>query len=281
MASILIVGSVAWDEVVRLDAPLRPGAHNGGRWVGKRIGGGAANTGMALLRAGDRVLLVSAVGDDPDGERLLSELARMGFDTHHLDSRGAATTRSLVMLDETGERTIITLARARVPLPPALASIPADCLYVRSADPALTPVLAKRARQGMVVAHVPPLQEGALPAQVLVASSVDLDADFLADPFAAGRYIAGDLLEWMVVTQGAEGARAFGPGGKVLTCPAPPLEVVDTTGAGDVFAGGLCYALARGADMHTALETAVAWGTASVGYEGTVPPPGFPRSSWQ
>ena len=51
----------------------------------------------------------------------------------------------------------------------------------------------------------------------------------------------------------------------------------DSTGAGDVFAAGLVHGLARGWPMRRVLETAVAWGSASVQYEGTVPPPGFPE----
>lgn len=275
MAEILIIGSVGWDEVVRLDHPLSIGSHNNGRWLNKRIGGGAANTGMALARAGDRPLLVSAVGADLDGERLGADLARVGLDITYLDRMAEETTRSLVLLDTAGERTIVNLCRASVPLPAGLADIPADCCYVRSADPALTPVLAERVRRGLVLAHVPPVRVDFRPAQVLVGSASDLDDGFLAEPFAAGRRVAGDLLAWVVVTYGPDGARAFGDG-VAIEQAAPAVHVVDSTGAGDVFAAGLAHALARGVDMSDALETAVAWGSASVQYEGTVPPPGFP-----
>jgi len=275
MATILVIGSVAWDEVTRLDAPLQIGGHNAGDWRGRRIGGGAANTGMALARAGDRALLVSAVGSDLDGERLGNDLARVGLDLTYLDRSARQTTRSLVMLDAAGERTIVNLSRAAVPLPPDLATIPADCCYVRSADPALTPVLAERVKQGPVLAHVPPIGAGSRPARVLVGSASDLDDEFLADPFAAGRRISGEVLEWMVVTHGSEGARAYGPD-RVLEQPAPKVQVVDSTGAGDVFAAGLAHGLALGLSMEEILAAAVAWGAASVQYEGTVPPPGFP-----
>jgi sugar/nucleoside kinase (ribokinase family) len=275
LADILVIGSVAWDEVVRLDQPLSIGSHNNGRWVGKRIGGGAANTGMALANAGDRPLLVSAVGTDPDGEHLGMELARRGLDITYLNRGADETTRSLVMLDTAGERTIVNLSRARVPLPPGLATLPADLCYVRSADPALTSILAERVRWAPVLAHVPPLSAECRPAQVLVGSASDLDNDFLADPFASGRRVSGAVLEWMVVTYGSAGARAFGEG-VVIGQIAPKVDVADSTGAGDVFAAGLAHALARGIEMVAALRTAVAWASASVQYEGTVPPSEFP-----
>ena len=269
MAKILVIGSVAWDEVVKLDAPIRPGSHNGGRWLGRRLGGGAANTAMPLARAGDTALLVSAVGADLEGERLGQDLARMGIDTTYLDRWGEETTRSLVMLDPAGERTIVNLVRAPVPLPADLERIEADACYVRSADPALTPILAARVRLGPVLAHVPPVRDGFRPAQVLVGSASDLDADFLADPFAAGRRIAGEVLQWMVITDGAAGARAHGAG-EVLEFPAPAVPVRDSTGAGDVFAAGLVHGLARGWPMRRVLETAVAWGSTSVDRKSVV-----------
>lgn len=277
MKRFLVVGSVARDDIIELDAPLRAGSHNTGRWCGSRIGGGAANTAMALARAGESVRVISAVGTDAAGVSLGEALAAAGVDTTCLDRSAPETTRSLVLLDAGGERTVVNLARAAVPLPPRLAEQEADWLYVRSADPALTPVLAARvARGGRVLAHLPPVRDGFRPAQVLVASASDLDPAFLADPFAAACRVAGPCLKWLVVTFGADGARAYGAGTEMHRS-APRVEAVDTTGAGDVFAAGLLHTLARGSSMADALATAVAWGSASVRYAGTVPPPGFPE----
>jgi sugar/nucleoside kinase (ribokinase family) len=275
MATILIIGSVACDEVIRLHAPLRAGSHNGGSPCELRIGGGAANTAMALARGGDLARVISAVGDDPEGATLITTLEDAGVDTSLIDRTAKASTRSLVMLDPAGERTVVNLTRAVVPIPVNLDKHPADALYIRSADPALRPLMDERCQQGLVVAHVPPLDEGALPAQVLVCSASDLDADFLADPFAAGRRIAGSRLQWIVVTRGADGATAYGKEGRI-EATAPKRKVIDSTGAGDVFAAGLLHALAAGREMEEALRTAIHWGSASVTYAGTVPPPGFP-----
>jgi len=273
---ILVVGSVAWDEVAMLDGRLERGAHNTARASGRRIGGGAANMAMALARVGDRAAVISAVGADRDGAQLVEELAAMGVDVDGIDRRGPETTRSLILLEDDGERTVVNLARARVPLPEGLAMRPTACCYVRSADPALTEVLRIRSRWSLVVSHIPPLQPDFRPAQVLLGSASDLDEGFLADPYAAGLDVAGEPLEWVVVTRGPEGAAAYSVD-EVIERPAPRVHAVDTTGAGDVFAAGLVHALARGRPMEEALQTAVLWGAASVGYEGTVPPVDFPR----
>jgi sugar/nucleoside kinase (ribokinase family) len=274
---ILVVGSVSWDEVALLQAPLERGTHNAARGLGRRIGGGAANTAMALARGGDRPVVISAVGADRDGDQLVAELASIGVEVGCIDRQGPQTTRSLILLEGDGERTVVNLARASVPLPEDLATRPAACCYVRSADPALTEVLRIRTRSSLVVSHIPPLKPDFRPAQVLLGSASDLGASFLADPYAAGLDVAGEPLEWVVITRGAEGAAAYCVD-RVIERPAPRVRAVDTTGAGDVFAAGLVHGLARGQPMEEALEIAVAWGAASVRYEGTVPLAGFPRT---
>nr|VFJ89495.1 MAG: Sugar or nucleoside kinase, ribokinase family [Candidatus Kentron sp. H]VFJ91047.1 MAG: Sugar or nucleoside kinase, ribokinase family [Candidatus Kentron sp. H]VFJ97352.1 MAG: Sugar or nucleoside kinase, ribokinase family [Candidatus Kentron sp. H] len=277
--TILIIGSVAWDEIVCLDGPLQAGSHNSGSRRETRIGGGAANTAMALAAMASarsdtaprpKTVVIGAVGNDAQGKALLRALRELGVCVDRIDGQGEHTTRSLVLLEKDGERTVINLTRAPVPLPTDLAHIPAHCCYVRSADPALTPVLERRVEQGLVVAHIPPTIEGFRPARVLVGSASDLDPAFCADPFSAGRRIAGPALEWMVITFGPAGAAAYGDG-VLFREPAPKVHAKDTTGAGDVFAAGLAFALAMGEEMPVALETGVRWGTASVGYQGTVP----------
>ncbi len=275
-AEILVIGSVAVDEVAELREPLRAGSHNSGRWSGRRIGGGAANTAMALARAGDRALVVSAVGADAEGADLTRKLESIGVDCRYINRHAGETTRSLVLLEPAGERTVINLARAAVPLPAGLAKIPAAACYVRSADPALTPVLAQRVQHGgLVMAHLPPVRKDSRPAQILVCSKADMDQRFLADPFAAGKAVAGDALEWVVVTDGPQGAAAYGRHATHQQS-ATPTEAVDGVGAGDVFAAGLLHALVRDRPMPEALAIAAQWGAASVQYAGAEPPAGFP-----
>jgi sugar/nucleoside kinase (ribokinase family) len=270
MASIVVVGSVARDEVVRLEERLREGGHLQGSPLESRLGGGGANSAVALAHAGHRVSLVAAVGDDALADRLLAELEEARVDTGAVVRVAGASTRSLVLLDRLGERTIVNLSRAREALPPhRLLDLAADCIYVRSGSTGLAPLLAEKAKSCPIIAHVPPLREGDLPAHVLVGSQSDLDAAVLADPLAAARPVAGGLLRWMVVTRGAAGAEAFGTSGEHLTLPAPRVEAVDSTGAGDAFAAGLAHALAGGAELPAALGVAIAWGSAKVACPGS------------
>jgi ribokinase len=264
MARIVVVGSVAQDDVVWLHQPLSEGRHleAGRRKV--RLGGGGANTAIPLCHAGHHVLLVAAVGADPVGDWLLGTLEAAGIDTGLVARVPGESTRSLVLLDPAGERTIINLHRCHAPcVSERLRSIAADAVYVRSRELDLAKALGERVHDSLVVAHVPPLVEGSRPAGVLVGSASDLPPEFLADPWPAARKIAGDALRSVVITLGAGGALAV-HAEKQLRVEAPAVEVVDTTGAGDVFAAGLVHGLVEGRAMTEALRTAVAWGVAAV-----------------
>jgi sugar/nucleoside kinase (ribokinase family) len=268
LARIVVVGSVAQDDVFRLLQPLTPGRHLDASGRKLRLGGGGANTAIPLCHAGHHVALVAAVGADAVAEWLLAKLQAAGIDVSAVVRVPGDSTRSLVLVDPGGERTIVNLNRCRETSPPErLASLAADAVYVRSRDLDVRELLAEAAARSLVVAHVPPLEAGSRPAHVLVGSESDLPPAFLADPWAAGRAIAGMTLRLVVVTRGARGAEAFAASERVAA-PAPEVPVVDTTAAGDVFAAGLVHALVLGRPTRAVLETAVAWGAVTVSCPG-------------
>ncbi len=275
MARITVVGSVGEDTVVRLDEPLRVGGHLEGRDCRARIGGGGANTAMPLALAGHAVVLVAAVGDDATGRRLLADLKAAGVNAGAIKViEGAATTRSVIMVEAGGERTIVNLHRTTEPEPPVrLVELPADWLYVRSRALNLAPLLTEKAKHCRIIAHIPPCAAGTRPAHVVIGSASDLTADALADPWQAAKAIAGDILEWVVVTRGAWGAVAYGGDGRRIERRARQVTALDTTGAGDSFAAGLIHGLASGRPMEAALDVAIAWGTEAVLSEGSQLPP--------
>jgi sugar/nucleoside kinase (ribokinase family) len=268
VARIVVVGSVAQDDVVALRQPLAPGRHLNGAASGLRLGGGGANTAIPLSHAGHHVALLAAVGADAVAEWLLAALRAAGIDVSAVARVAGDSTRSLVLVEPGGERTIVNLHRCREDGPPRrLAALAADAVYVRSRDLDLRELLEEAAGRSLVVAHVPPLARGSRPARVLVGSESDLPPDFLADPWGRGIEIAGESLRLVVITRGARGAEAFGAAER-LAVDAPAVHVVDSTAAGDVFAAGLVHALALGRPTRAALETAVAWGAAAVACPG-------------
>jgi sugar/nucleoside kinase (ribokinase family) len=81
-----------------------------------------------------------------------------------------------------------------------------------------------------------------------------------------------DPPDWLVVTLGANGARAEGHGGQVLHQPAVAVQAIDTTGAGDVFAAGLIHGQLAGWPMQHALAFAAALSAQQVASPGPTPP---------
>lgn len=263
MATVLVLGSVARDEVIQLRTPMREGAHVDGVDRGARLGGGGANTSLALARAGHTAKLVAPIGRDPYGQQMLTELDGAGVDVSLVRKIAGASTRSVVMVDEFAERTIVNVSRAKEADPPErIAAIDADAVYVRSSNLNLEDLLSAKADDCLVVAHMPPCIEQCRPAHVLVASESDLDSSQLGEPFALGRRVGGELVKWVVITRGAAGADAYGRR-KHLHVDAPAVDPVDTTGCGDAFAAGLIHSLVSGAEMDAALSVACAWGAAA------------------
>jgi sugar/nucleoside kinase (ribokinase family) len=268
MARIVVVGSVAEDEVLYLGQPLREGGHLETQRRERRLGGGAANTAVPLRHAGHEVVVVSPLGRDERGDWLLGELQAVGVDTSAVIRVADESTRSLVLVDPTGERTIVNVHRCLEEGPPErLSKVEGNALYVRSRDLELAELMTLFARRGTVVAHVPPLAPGARPAHILVGSESDLPEAFVGDPWDAGEGVAGSLLSWVVMTMGEHGAEAVSAEERIAT-PAPSVMAVDTTGAGDVFAAGLVHALLGERPMPVALDTAVAWGAAAAACRG-------------
>jgi sugar/nucleoside kinase (ribokinase family) len=268
MARVVVIGSVAEDEVLTLPDRLREGAHVDAARRERRLGGGGANTAVPLVHAGHEVILVAPLGTDERGDWLLGQLQDAGVDTSAVVRVEGESTRSVVLVDPRGERTIVNVHRCREGVPPRrLTTLEADALYVRSREPDLADVMASFARRGTVLAHVPPLDRGARPAHVLVGSESDLPPAFVADPWDVSEGITGGLLRWVVLTMGGHGAEAISADERIAT-PAPSVKAVDTTAAGDAFAAGLVHALLEDQPLPQALENAVAWGAAAVTCRG-------------
>lgn len=280
MANLVVIGALALDRPVRLSGSVAPGARlqgvslNGA--LAGRLGGGGANAGAALVRAGHVVRLACAVADDAEGRLALDLAQAAGLDTSLAAIRPGSSRTTLILIDPDGERLVLGLDAGPM-VPPAL-SLPAeyevmDGLYVRAGYPAASD-WAKACR-GPVVAHWPSLLFKG-PCDVLVASADDCDAATLAEPFAAGRAQVGDRLKWMVLTHGGGQVAAFDGACSVTVTPSP-AKVVDATGAGDVFAAGLLEALVGGADIEAALAHACRWGAVAIGLESSAPVTGvFP-----
>lgn len=279
MLTLLVIGALALDRPIRLDGPLRPGgrvrAHSLGGALEGRLGGGAANAGCALLAAGHKVQVASIVANDADGAQARALAEAAGLDLAFVRTRPGSSAKTLLIIEPSGERTIIGLDVVLPTTPPALDPPPEataaapDGIFIRSAFAGAAD-WARRSR-GPVILHWPaPGYDGE--ANVVVASADDLAESSPEDPFAtAAATRLGERLRWIVVTHGSAGAVAHARDGARIAAEVPPIAPRDTTGAGDVFAAGLLDALAAGAPMDHALAHACAWGAIAATLDGSAP----------
>ncbi|WP_404382762.1 PfkB family carbohydrate kinase [Caenispirillum salinarum] len=273
MSRMAVIGGLNLDEVVYLDGPLLPGGRMRARGREHRVGGGGANTAVALALAGHAVRLWGAVGDDDAGRRILAELAGHGIDASGVARRAGPTPCPLILVDEAAERTIIKVEQPlSIRLDPPVAADLAGVagMWINAFTPALAAPMAAAvaARKTLVCAHLPPPPIDRWPAHVMVASGLDP-----RDVLARAQALAGEALRWVVVTEGARGAVALHVGGDRVSVPAAPARAVDTTGAGDAFTAGLLHGLtARRLPMDRALSLACRFGAAAVEHAASLPP---------
>ena len=266
-------GVVAADVVLRVPHIPASGDQVDAEPLGWRIGGSSANVACGLSTAGHHVRLVGPVGTDAMGDHLLAELERYGVDTEYTFRADAVSPRTLILLDDTGERTIIAMdsgARPSSFLPehrPDLRS--ADCVYIEGYTryPAGTAVGAESA---LLVTSPPVPRATTWPATIVVGSETQYSDVSSTELFEGVRSVAGERLEWVVVTRGRQGADAYAATGQVHV-DAVTADQVDATGAGDAFTVGLLNGLLHRNDMVTALQAGAAWGAATAARLQSIP----------
>jgi ribokinase len=215
---------------------------------------------------------VGAVGDDPDGAELVAALEAAGVSTGHVARRsGDQTGLAVVCVTPDGDNAIVVASGANAALGPgdvaaaAPALAGADLLLLQLEIPPETVLSAARAGReagALVVLNAAPARE--LPAGLLAEVDVLVvnagEAADLAgggDPREAATRLRAQGPATVVVTLGGEGCLVAEDRG-VARLPADPVEVVDTTGAGDCFAAALGFGLAEGRDRREAARFATA-----------------------
>jgi ribokinase len=236
---VCVVGSVNVDQFFSVAVLPRPGETVLASAVHTAPGGKGGNQAVAAARAGAEVQFVGAVGTDPAGADLRAHLSANGVGLDGLEELSAPSGGAVIMVDDNGENLIVVApgANGHLTLSSAAArAVIADCdvLLLQLEIPIATAVGAARearAAGATVIVNASPV-------------STDMRLADLADVTDAVVVNEAEEAHWnwptthLVVTRGARGASYRGPGDR-FDVPAPEVEAIDTTGAGDVFAGVL------------------------------------------
>ncbi|MDW2744423.1 sugar kinase [Atlantibacter subterraneus] len=269
MTRIACVGIAVLDRIWYLnDLPKEGGKYVAGDY--KEVGGGpAATAAVAAAKLGAEVDFIGRVGDDDTGNRLLAELQAYGVNTRYTRIvKGARSSQSAVLVDAAGERII-----ANYPSPdlPACADWMADIDFSQW-DAVLADVRWHHgAKQAFTLARAngvtTVLDADVTPQDIAELVALSDHAAFSApglvrltgvtDAPAALKQAKMLTNGHVYVTQGAQGCLWL-ENSRLRHLPAFHVDVVDTTGAGDVFHGALAVSLAQKTETAEAIRFASA-----------------------
>ena len=268
--TVFNLGSINIDRSYVLDRVVVQGETVSASALLEAPGGKGFNQSIALARAGAYVRHVGAVGRD--GARLVAMLGDAGADTAHVAVVEKPTGHAIIQVDRDGRNAIIVFAAANGAVTAeavraALASAaPGDVLLCQNETSAVADAMREAKARGMRIAFNPsPFDEkiAALPLEL-----VDL---FLVNETeeAALRAMGGAAMQAdRVVTRGGDGCESIAKGREAVRCGAFRVKAVDTTAAGDTFAGYFLAAKAAGLDEPSALRRASAAAAISVTRRG-------------
>jgi ribokinase len=285
---VAVVGSINVDLTVFSSSLPRPGETVIGTDFSLMLGGKGANQAVAAARAGARTYMIGAVGDDLFRETALDALTREGVDISgvrvadgptgiaHIRVEAVSGQNNIVIVPNANyqlspddaeaalldlrDRVSVVLVQLEIPLPVVarVAKICRECELRLVLDPAPAQVLPPGVWRG--VSLVTPNE---LEAEVLTGIAVTSHHSAVR----AARWFLDRGVTIAVITRGEHGVLAMGREG-AQEYPALTVTPVDTTAAGDAFAGALGASLANGASLAIALRRGVAAGALAVTVQG-------------
>ncbi|MFN7992334.1 MAG: PfkB family carbohydrate kinase [Bryobacteraceae bacterium] len=232
-------------------------------------GGQVASAMAACARLGLRTKYIGTVGDDERGRIQMASLEASGINLDHVQRRkGCPNQSAYIIIDRgTGERTVLWSRPECLRIDPAeITPEQIQCARLLHIDGHDTPAVAHAAsiahKAGIpVTVDVDTIYHGferVLPHVDYLIASADFPTQWTneRDPFRALEMIQREYgMKVAAMTLGAHGALAL-ENGRFLYSPAFVVNCVDTTGAGDVFHGGFCYAVLQGMMLGEALDFA-------------------------
>lgn len=269
---ILCIGMPVRDLTFRVSGvPARGSKENASRFD-EICGGNALNAAIGIVRLGGRASICGPMGDarETSSRYIFEKLADEGIETRHIvHMPGLVTPISCVMVDPSGERTIVTfrdpeLWKVRLPSTEMLLEDCAAILTESRCAEFCTDLCAEARRRGIPVVvdvdRAMSLREGLLTASShLVFSSEPLQetAD-VTDDGQALKKIAKLTPSFLAGTRGPKGTIWLDEQGNLRQTPAFPVHTVDTLGAGDVFHGAFALAITEKQALPEALRFASA-----------------------
>ncbi|WP_041946221.1 ribokinase [Variovorax paradoxus] len=272
---IVVLGSLNMDIVLRVPHAPAAGETLLGHSIAHIPGGKGANQAVSCAREGGRVAMIGCVGADAHGQALREALVRDGIDTAALHTSSSEPTgTALILVEDSGQNRIVMIpgANAQVEIDEAVLrqQLQGTAFLVTQFE-----IPMDQVARAIAVAHgagckvllnpspVQPIAEPLWPQiDTLVVNEIEAQAlcgqpaDSPQEAALAGQALRAKGIARVVVTLGARGAVAIDADG-ARHHPAPKVQAVDTTAAGDTFLGALAVALGEGQSFDEAVRLGI------------------------
>ncbi len=265
---ILCIGMPVRDLAFRIEAIPSRGSKVPASQFEEIAGGNALNAAIGIVRLGGHATLCGPMGDaqETSAHYIFDKLLEEGIGSQHLvHMPGLVTPISAIMIDPSGERTILTfrdpaLWNVRLPDANALLKNCSAVLIESRCAPFATDLCAEARQRNIPVVvdgdGVMSLREGLLTASSHLIFSSDAVRQTAGsdDDATALRKIAGLTPSFLAATRGPQGTLWLDQAGAFQETAAFPVHTVDTLGAGDIFHGAFTLALTEGQAIPAALR---------------------------
>lgn len=292
-ANVVVIGSLNMDLVTRAPRLPKGGETLIGHSFATVSGGKGANQAVAAARLGARVAMVGCVGNDDYGVQLREALLAEQIDCQAVSTVEDSSGVALIVVDDNSQNAIVIVAGANGAMTPAVIDRfdavlqAADVIICQLEIPDATVGHAlKRARAlGKTVILNPAPASLPLPADWFAAidylipneSEASALSGLPVDSLQSAESAASQLIAMgagkVIITLGAQGS-LFANGKGFEHFPAPKVQAVDTTAAGDTFVGGFAAALASGKSEAEAIrygQVAAALSVTRAGAQPSIP----------
>ncbi len=290
---VTVVGSANVDLVIRAERMPNKGETLIGEAFDIFTGGKGFNQATAAARLGAEVTFIGRIGEDAFGEMLQTAMESEQIDTQFVKTDAAnGTGIATIIVEPDGDNSIIVVPRANMCITPTDIDAAGDS--IANADVLLlqleTPIDASQraaeiARENGTIVLLDPAPARQLPvdlskkidiltpnaSEATVLSRQEVSTpDSITTAKTMQKQINQDGLSSVVLTLGEQGVLLCTPT-ETEHIPAIPVEVVDTTGAGDAFSGALATALANGNNITESVRYATSAGAAACTVLGATP----------
>jgi len=285
VAKIAVVGSFNADLTSYMERMPRPGETVSGRKFVTGPGGKGSNQAVAAVRLGADVTFIGRVGDDVFAELAMNTWHNEGINTDFVvRDTDHATGVAPIFVDDSGENSIVVVLGANLQIKrtdidsAADVIAEADVLIVQlEINHDIVAYALETAKKRGIRTILNPAPAAHLPDEVIGLADFitpnETELETLSrqsgtDVESLARKLMKRDDQTVIVTLGSQGAR-YVTRDESAVIPTFDVDVVDTTGAGDAFNGGLAVGLAEGLDISAAVRLASATAALCVTRPGT------------